>query len=246
MVEVAELHMFRLGSDAETVVGHLDTVDFISIRLAKSAGSPIARVFVGFFRRPAVDVPGQVHAELQFLFRRLDVAHVDNPLVANALVVCLAQLITAERRRNAAEPKIGVGRTPIGEVVIDGISARTRLLCLIGHLAYVAVIVVHPHQRHIVRNLQSRVVAIEHLLVGNENLRDGGRVADAVGKELTLVGDNLRQRSHPLGGAIISVDTCIVYASHTQRVDSILASALAHALCPVPLYHLLIGAPNPV
>ena len=103
-VEVAQLHMLRLGGYAETVVLHLDVVDFVGEVLPEGPCRPFPGVFVCLVGLPAVDVPSQVHAELQFLLCRLDVAHVDYPLVAHALVVRLAQLVAAKGGRDGAEP----------------------------------------------------------------------------------------------------------------------------------------------
>ena len=114
MVKVAEVDVLRLGSDAETVVSQFNLADFIGVFLAKGTCSPVAGVEVCAFGRPAVYVPGQVHAELQFLFGRLDVAHIDDPLVAHPLTVCLAKLVAAERGRDGAEPQIASRRPPIG------------------------------------------------------------------------------------------------------------------------------------
>ena len=238
--------MLGLGSDAEAIEDGLESADFIGIGFAEGACCPVVSVLVGFLGSPAVDVPGQVHAELQLLFGRLDVAHVDNPLVADALVVCLAELVAAERGRDGAEPQIGVGRAPVGEVIVYGVAARARLLGGRRHLPDVAMIVVHPHQRHVVGHLQTGVVAVEHLFVGDEYLRDGGGVADAVGQELPLVGDDVGEGCHAFGRGAVAVDACIVDATHAEGVDGILAATLAHALGPVALNHLLVRLPHPV
>ena len=84
-------------------------------------------------------------------------------------------------------------------MIIDCIAARTGLLGRFGHLANVAVIVVHPHQCDVLGHLQTCIISVEHLLVGNEYLRDGSRVANAIGKELALIGNDVGQGGYSFG-----------------------------------------------
>ena len=90
MVEVTQLDMLRLGCNAEAIVCHLYLIDVVGIFFAKGSCRPVACVEVSTLGRPAVYVPGQVHAELQFFLSRLDVAHINYPLVAHALVIGFA------------------------------------------------------------------------------------------------------------------------------------------------------------
>ena len=238
--------MLGLCCDAETIVSHLYLVDFVSIILAKSSSCPVARIEMSAFWCPTVDVPSEVHAELQFLFGWLDVAYVYNPLVLNALCISLAKLVAAKRWRDGAEPEIRIGRAPIGEVIVEGIAARTGLLSLVRHLTYVTVIVVHPHQGDIFGHLQTCIVGIEHFFIRNEDLRDSCRVAYTVGEELPLVSDDVGQGCYPFGCRAVTVDASVVYASHAKCIDGVLASAFANSLSPVALYHLLVCLPVPV
>ena len=100
-------------------------------------------------------------------------------------------------------------------MIVNGIAARTGLLCRRWHLSDIAVIIIHPHQGNILWHLQTGIVAVEHLLVRDENLGNLGGIANTVGKKLTLVGNDIGQGCHTLGCAIVAIDTCIVYASHT-------------------------------
>ena len=147
------MNMLGFGSGSQPIILFLNVCNVPGIRFAEGALRPLAAVADGFLGCPSVNVPSQVHAELQFHFCRFDVPHVNHPQRTDALVVGSRKFIAHERRGVGGNPQIVLGRTPVRHVVIDPVAAATRLLGRVRQLAYVAVVVVHPAKRHVLGNL---------------------------------------------------------------------------------------------
>ena len=131
-------------------------------------------------------------------------------------------------------------------MIINAVSARTRLLTLCRHLSDVAVIVIHPCQSDVLGNLKSGVIGLENFLVRDEYLRHGGRVADVFFEQLALEIDYFRESAHLVLGGRIAAYAPVVYAAHAGGVHRIEALAFYNALLPVLLYFLLVGHIVPV
>ncbi len=85
-------------------------------------------------------------------------------------------------------------------MVVNPRAAAARALLWAGELADVALVVVRPHDRHIVRNAQAGFVEIEDLVIENDHLRDFRDVGvNAIGQDLTLVGENALDQRNLLG-----------------------------------------------
>ena len=91
------MHVLRFACRSQTIVFALDGSKVVGILFAKGAGSPVAAVTGSLVRTPAVDIPGKIHAELGLLLSRFNVADINHPQRANALVVSLRKLKADER-----------------------------------------------------------------------------------------------------------------------------------------------------
>ena len=233
--------MLGLAGSRQPVVFLLYGSQLVGSLLAEGLRHPVSCELPGVLRSPSVDVPSQLHAELKLRLGRLYVAYVDYPLGVHAVPVALCQLITNERRRYARQPEIGRRSAEIGQMIVYSVASAARLLGVGRQLAYVAMVVVHPQERHVVGHLQSGVVGVEHLLIRYEGLRNGRRVTDRVGKELSLVGYYLRESAHLVGCCRVAVDALVVHTAHSERVDGVISPALSHSVSPVFLHHRLVG-----
>ena len=189
---VDEHHVLRLAASRQSVVFLLHFGQAVGHLLAKVLGCPVAVPLVGILWVPGIDVPRQVHAELQLCLGRLDVAHVDDPQPLNALLVASGELVADLRGAYAGEPQIVLGRAVVGQMVVDAMTARPLLLGIGGHLSDESMIVVDPCEGDVVGHVHARVVGIEHLFVGDEGLRHLRHVfVDDVVDEAALEGDDL-------------------------------------------------------
>ena len=131
-------------------------------------------------------------------------------------------------------------------MVVDGIAARACLLVGGRQLAYVPMVVVHPHEGNVVGDLQPQVVYVQHLLVGDEHLRNPRWVAKRVRYQLSLVFEHFRQSLLACGGSRVPVHSGVVQTPHAQGIYRILPPALSYAVCPVAFHHVAVGQPVPV
>ena len=241
-----DVQMLGLAPCRQPVVVGFDGGQLVGHGLAESPGRPGAVVADGLRGRPLVDVPCQVHAELQLHLGGLDVAHVDDPQRADALVVGPRQLVADDGWRVRGYPQVVGGRAPVRQVVVHTVATLPGLFGGLGQLAYVTVVVVDPAQGDILGHLQAGVVGVEHLLVGDEELRHLRGVAEILAQQLALEADNLGQTPHLVVGGGIAADAPVVNAAHAQGVHAVVAHALGHALLPVAFYLRLVRHVVPV
>ena len=130
-------------------------------------------------------------------------------------------------------------------MIIHTVATAALLLLWSRHLADIAMVVVNPAQCHIFRHFKAVVVGLQHLLVGDENLWHLSRIADRVGKKLTLPGNDIRKTLHAVFVGI-AVHAGVMHATHTESVHRINATAFSYALCPVVLHHFPVGLPVPL
>ena len=130
------------------------------------------QILIGTVARiDAVHVPRHIQEEFYLILSRLDVAHVQNPELLDALVPSHRHLLIHERWREGAEPEVIVRTAPIAHVVVDAVATLAGTLCGSREVAHHAIIVVTPYQAHVLRHLQACMIHVEHLLVRHEQLR---------------------------------------------------------------------------
>ena len=151
-------------------------------RIAKLFAEPIGQVLVDGLRCDAIDVPCHVQEEFEVVGRHFRVVHIGYPQLAAVVVVGRFHLAVDEAGLRGGEPKIVVGAAPIAEVVVDSAAATALLFPCIRQTGHVAVVVVAPHQRHMVGHLQALFIQLKHFLVGNEYQHLLRWVADMLAK----------------------------------------------------------------
>ena len=189
--------------------------------------------------------PGQTQEKFDLLLQRLHGARVDHPELPDALLPGFSQLIGGMSQRDGAEEHIGhARRRPVGIVVVKSVPAAALFLLFRRITADIAVVVVGPYQRHVLRHLKPRVVQLQYLLVGDEGHH--GIVPQGVLQDFPLIPDDRFQQLH-LGGLPfflrklhdgLRLKARIVDSSHTQGIADLKIPVLLHALPPVFLQNL--------
>ena len=163
------------------------------------------------------DVPGHVEEQLQLVGGHLRVVDIGNPQPAAVMVVGGAHLFINEAGLRGAEPEVVVRSTPVAQVVIHASAAFSLLLLGIGQSRQVAVIVVAPHQRHVVGHAQPALHNLQHLLIGDEDLRHLlYMLLIKLSYQLPLVVDDLLQCPELLLWARHPLHRAVVDAPHAQ------------------------------
>ena len=175
------------------------------------------------------EVPSHVEEQADAQLHRLDVAHVEQPVAVAARAVGLLQLLVHQHGRRGAKPKVVVRAAQIREVVIHARPAAALLFFRVAKPFQVAVIVIRPHQRDLVRHGQPALVQIKGFLVRHENLRDvRQRLLDVFRQDAALVGDGLLQHLHLLILRQVTLHARVVQAAHGQRINILVGRSLAH------------------
>ena len=118
----------------------------------------------------AIDVPRHIKEEFKVVAGHLHIMDIGNPQFTDIAVVSLAHLVVDESRLGSGEPQIIVRTSPIAEVVIDGSPTLTLLFTDAGIACHIAVVVIAPHQRHVIGYPESHLIQFQHLLVRYEHL----------------------------------------------------------------------------
>ena len=148
-----------------------------------------------------VGTPGHLEEKVDGLLHGLEVAHVEDPQVVDAIFVAQAHLFPQVIGSGDVSP-LGVARTAhIIDVVVHApatLSVHESLLGAsgrnigFGHTADVAPVVIAKHDEHIVGHIEAQVVEVLHLLVERPHLRClVGLLACHLGDDAALVADDV-------------------------------------------------------
>ena len=180
-----------------------------------------------------VDVPSHVHEKFYLILCRLDVAHIEDPDLLDALVIGELHLLVKQGWAERAEPKIVVRTPPIGNVVIDAIASLSSCLSLGGEMTDIAIVVVTPHQADVLWHLQARVVDVEHLLIWDEDLWHLSYIlVNILFQKLTLVSNSARKHSLLFLHTFGSKHSTVMHATHTDGIEYLLTCDLLHTIFP--------------
>ena len=102
-----------------------------------------------------VDVPCHVKEELQIVGCHLWVVDVDNPQLTAVVVIGCFHLRIRQAGLVRGQPHIVVRTPPVRQMIVDAATPAAFLLFGIREPCHVAVVVVAPHQCHVIGYLQS-------------------------------------------------------------------------------------------
>ena len=133
--------------------------------------------------------------------------------------------------------------TPVRQVIVDAVTSLALLFQRVGQTGEVAVVVVAPHQRHVVGHPDSVLIDIKHLLVGD---KDGGSPTPTLPsregvKHFVLFADDVAKSFDLFFRCPRTFHRTIVNASHTQCVDGIHIAGFIYALLPIVQHALSVG-----
>ncbi len=195
-----------------------------------------------------VDIPRHIHEEFGLILGRLDIAHIEYPHLAHTAFVGLAHLLIEQVGAECAKPEIVVRTAPVRHVIVHAVASLAGLLGLGGEVADEAVIVVAPHQSHILRHFKAGMIYIENLLIRYENLRHGGNILVYIaGNHIALVGYGLGKHVFLLLYGLSAFHGAVVHASHAEGIYNLLIGHVAHTLFPerhhtVAVVHIVVFA----
>ena len=153
-------------------------------------------------------------------FLRLDVADVQDPNLLRAAVVGALHFPVEQTGVVGRQPQIVLRNAPVRNVIVDARAARTLDLLLVGEVEQVAAVVVAPHERDILRDLQPGTIDVQHFLVRHEDLRDlVGFFAGLPFDDDALVGDDLREGFALFVERLRAVHAPVMHAAHANGVD---------------------------
>ena len=124
-----------------------------------------------------------------------------------------------------------MGHAAIAQVVVHAAAAASLLLGRIAHALHIAVVVVGPDKRDIVRHAQSCIIDVERLLVGHEDLRQFRNLLLFMFREdVALLSEHFLQCAGAVSGVGTTLHGLIVQAAHPHRIDVFILSRLADAV----------------
>ena len=148
-----------------------------------------AEMGAGALPADRLHAPCHVHKEFCLILARLDVAHVQYPYLPDAAVVGRRHLLVEQGGRECAQPQVVVRTAPIAHVIVDAVAALAPPFGLGREVTDVAIVVVAPHQAHIFGHLQTGIIHIKHLFIGDEDLWDFRHISVHIpAQQLPLVG----------------------------------------------------------
>ena len=118
-----------------------------------------------------IDIPCHIEEQFKIVARHLHVVNIRNPEFAHVVVVGLAHLIIDQTGLCGGQPEIVVRAPPVTEMIIDAATTLPLLFAGIRVTRHVAIVIITPHQCHIVGHLQSHLVELQHLLIRYKHLR---------------------------------------------------------------------------
>ena len=162
------------------------------------------------------DIPSHIQKQLHLILCRLNIPYIQNPHLADTFFVCLLHLLIKQVRTRRRKPQVVVRTPPIRHMIVNAIPSGTSGLFGSREMGYISIVVVTPHQSHILRHLQSCLINIQHLLIRNQHLRHFCQILSFIFcQHTTLVCQNLRKRLLLFFQCLGSLHLAIVYTAHT-------------------------------
>ena len=102
----------------------------------------------------------------------------------------------------------------IRQMVIDACPTLPSHLVRVAEVATITMLVVRPKKGHVLRNLQTVMVSVQHLLIGTEHLRYFlHRFMDVPTQHVTLVVDSLLHQGDTLSSTVGTLHRIVVNAT---------------------------------
>ena len=126
-----------------------------------------------------------------------------------------------------------VRASPIGDMVINTVSSLADTLFSSREVTDIAVVIITPHQGHIIRNLQAGVINIKYFFIRYKNLRNLSHIFIHIFLyQATLISEYTVQHSFLLFYRLGTLHLAIMYATHTKRIEYFLICHFFHPVFP--------------
>ena len=129
----------------------------------------------------------------------------------------------------------------IAEMIIHSVSTATLTFIFVADTLHVAIVVISPYDRDVIRNNKARIIYVKSLLIRNEDLSDLlCRHSFVFLKNLTLYLEYLLERARPYRRIFRTLHSLIMKAAHTHCIDIVILSGLADTVVQLLDYRLAI------
>ena len=190
--------------------------------LTKLPTKPGLIVIIQRFATHTVDVPSHIEKQFEVVTRHLRIMHIHNPELSDVVVIGLTHLIIYQSGLGGRQPEIVVWTPPIAQVIIHTAPTLSQLFFGIRQSRHIAIVIVAPHQRHIVGHFQSLLIEFQHLLIRHKHLHLLLGSTDILMEQFLLVVDHLLQTLQFLLCGLITLHRPVVDAPHADGEHIIL------------------------
>ena len=140
------------------------------------------------------------------------------------------------------QPQVVMGTPPVAQVVINTTAATAPLLFTVAQAGHIAVVVVAPHQCHVVGNAQAALHDLQNFLVGDKHLGNLRHVlVDILFQKLALVVYHLLQSIQFLFAGLHTLHRAVVDTTHADGEECFCACHFLQAFGPVIADGLAVG-----
>ena len=127
-------------------------------------------------------------------------------------------------------------------MIIDASPTLTFLLFGVGETRHMAIVVVTPHQRHVVGHLKTALKNLQHLFIRDKDLRNFLHLLIIIlTDKFTLVIDDLLQALQLFLFGLHTLHRTVVDAAHADGKELLRTFHLLETLYPVLLHLFTIG-----
>ena len=226
--------MLRLALKIQAIILGQDGSDFRRVFIAEITRDLFFKQVISIRAIPRMRVPREFEKKFNVEFRRFQITDIEHPNFVRAVVKCLRHFFRDERGRRRAKPEIIARRAPIRNVIVNTRAAAARPLARVGKLAHVAVIIVRPNERDIIRQIFHQPIQRQYFFVRTKYLRHCRDVRiDVARKHFALVGDDGFKARGFFAFRATAGHAAVVNAAHADGVNVFKFSIFAHTLFPV-------------
>ena len=127
-------------------------------------------------------------------------------------------------------------------MVIDTGSPTPFLLIGAAHPLHIAIVIVHPYERDVVRHFETILIDVHRFFVRHKNLRNlVSRFSDMFFQQLPLLINDVGDEWHPLLHRQVAFESLVVDATHRHGIDILILRSLTQPVVPFLPNGLSVG-----
>ena len=181
----------------------------VSEYCTEKAGSMLFDILLGIFLR----IPSHIHEELDRIFHRFQVTHIQNPHTLYTMVISQRELFKHLLCLSHIKPLAITRCSHIVHMVVEAPSTRMLAFLCIRHSAHISPVIITQQNQDIVGHTHTGIIVVEHFFIQCPHLsRLIGRLTRNLLDNLTLIlNDTLQQL-----GIGLSTHCFVTVATHTD------------------------------